>query len=110
MRLVSIQFQPDRVDREDEATIVGHLRAFSTRRGIKAARFDEGQHDGRYINLTFGARSLAVAWKLVRGLLVDPDVGRAARDSFIVTCQGDRGWDDYLLLHLFDPTEALDHV
>jgi hypothetical protein len=65
--------------------------------------------DGRYENFMFQAASPEDAMSKVRVVLDSPDIGRAARSSCIVTCQGEHGWDDYLLLYHYDRTVAVDH-
>jgi predicted RNA binding protein with dsRBD fold (UPF0201 family) len=99
---VSVQFQPDRVTR-DEHRVRQALRA-----AFPHAEVAVGEHDGRYENFMFEAASPEDGMSMVRGVLDSPEVGRAARASCIVTCEGEQGWDDYLLLHHYDRTLVLD--
>jgi hypothetical protein len=34
--------------------------------------------------------------------------GSALRNAAIIMCEGTRGWDDYRLLHHYDPAQPLD--
>ena len=102
MRIVCIQFQPDRI-MADEARV---RRAF--REALPDAKVEVGEDDGRYENIMFEVASPNAALSKVLVVLDSPEVGRAARSSCIVTCQGEHGWDDYLLLHHFDQTLVLD--
>lgn len=102
MRDVCVQFQPDRV-RQDAARVRQELRA-----ALPDAEVDVGQDDGGYENFVFQAVSPEDAIAKIRIVLDSPEVGRAARSSCILTCQDERGWDDYLLLHHYDSTLTLD--
>jgi hypothetical protein len=102
MRCVCVQFQPDRVV-ADEARV-----RLAFREALPNAEVTVGEDDGRYENVTFVVGSPEEAMSKVRAVLDSPEVGRAARSACIVTCQGERGWDDYLLLHHYDRTVRLD--
>jgi hypothetical protein len=66
---------------------------------------DEGYDRGRYVNVDFWAADPTALWAKVRSeLRAAPEMAGAA----IACCQGERGWDDYLLLHHFEPDEPLD--
>ncbi len=102
MRNVCVQFQPDRVT-ADEARV---RQAFRT--ALPDAEIVAGEDDGRYENIMFNVESPEVALSRIRAVLDSAPVGGAARASCIVTCQGEDGWDDYLLLYHYDPAETLD--
>ncbi|MDB5296664.1 MAG: hypothetical protein JWO31_2647 [Phycisphaerales bacterium] len=102
---VCVQFQPGRVTPADEERV---LNAF--RRAVPAAEETAGDDGGRYVNLAFKTPSAAAGWTAVSAVLDLPAAGVAARASCIVTCQGEHGWDDYLLLHHYDPTVVADFV
>jgi hypothetical protein len=70
-----------------------------------------GNDNGAYINLLFEANDHKSIWKLFRReLYEDSEIGIGLANSSIATCQGQRGWDDYLLLFHFDPTVKLDDI
>ena len=102
MRSVCVQFQPDRAAADES----GVRQAF--RATLPDATVEVGEDDGRFENIMFDAESPADALSRVRGVLDSSTVGRAARSSCIITCEGERGWDDYLLLHHYDRTLLLD--
>jgi hypothetical protein len=102
MRSACIQYQPDRAA-PDEARVRQALRT-----ALPDAEIVLGDDHGRYENITFFAESPEAALSRVRAVFDSPSVGRAARASCIVACQGEHGWDDYLLLHHYDPAERLD--
>ena len=102
MRSVCVQFQPDRAT-ADEARV---RQAFRT--ALPDAEVVAGEDDGRYENIMFDVESPEIALSKIRAVLDSPSVGPAARASCIVTCEGENGWDDYLVLHHYDPTEKPD--
>jgi hypothetical protein len=71
----------------------------------------EGEEDGGYINVTYSSGDIPALWSRVRSELAG---GRTRGPSLlgctIVVCTGQFGWDDYLLLHHFDPSQSLDEV
>jgi hypothetical protein len=87
----------------DEARVREALRA-----ALPDAVVVVGEDDGRYENFMFQAASPKDAASKAQTVLDSPEIGRAARASCIVTCEGENGWDDYLLLHHYDPTEKPD--
>ena len=69
---------------------------------------DQAEH---YVNLYFDAPSPADAWPVIRSILYeDSRLGPFLEKSSIATCQGQNGWDDYLLLHHFRPTVSRDRL
>ena len=65
------------------------------------------EENGRYINIDYKTLELLKLWELVKDEL---RLVSGLAESTIVVCQGQHGWDDYLLLHHFDPTQPLDLV
>jgi hypothetical protein len=78
------------------------------REALPTAEVTVGEDHGRYEDIMFVVASPEEAMSKVRVVFDSPEVGRAARSACIVTCQGDRGWDDHLLLHHYDRTVRLD--
>lgn len=75
--------------------------------------FGKGNDRGPYLNFSFTAHnhSLPKVWRLVkRRVLGYRSLGDLLRRSCIVTCVGFRGWDNYLLLHHFNPKVPLEEL
>jgi hypothetical protein len=69
----------------------------------------EGEDDGPYVNFDFRAQDLARLWDILRGQVFwDQTIGPHLAETSIATCEGNHGWDDYLLLHHYDRTLVLD--
>ncbi|MEM1228795.1 MAG: hypothetical protein AAGJ40_24180 [Planctomycetota bacterium] len=68
-----------------------------------------GEDDGRYIDILIKSDSPSETWARITDLFLGTDfLSTEIRISSIVTATGDAGWDNYLLLHHFDPDEQLD--
>ncbi len=71
------------------------------------SQVSKGDDGGEYINVDYTTTNLASLWDSVRQKLATiPGLA----DSAIVACEGKLGWDDYLLLHDYDPLEPLDKL
>jgi hypothetical protein len=76
---------------------------------IRKFSFEHGKDRGPYLNFSFTARSIGPIWPAIeKSALAHPKLGPSLRRSTIITCQGSKGWDNYLLLHHFDKTKQLD--
>jgi len=69
----------------------------------------EGEEDGPFLNCGFRTKDPGRLWEILQGQVFwERVIGPSLAMSSIVVCQGNRGWDDYLLLHHYDRTETLD--
>jgi hypothetical protein len=101
MKRLHIQLQPARSPGLDADAVASVLQA------LAPAVVTRGEDEGPYINIDFRPTDVGVLWAAVRERVrADPALAASA----IVCCEGKRGWDDYRLLHHFDPAEPLDEV
>lgn len=110
MRRLNVQIQPTRVNNHKADELIAHVRAAADGLVLEFQGEEHGNDQGPYINLSFAAADHAASWSRLRQRFDNSEIGRAVAVSTIVTCEGERGWDDYLLLHHFDPSEELDDV
>ena len=104
MREIHVQLQPDLVPDLVEADTVARLEQIGRATGAEV-RTTAGFDEGRYVNLDFAPLDAAALWNAIRMELESvPALARIA----IVCCHGEHGWDDYSLLHHYDPAESLD--
>lgn len=69
----------------------------------------EGTDAHDYVNLMFASDDLGALWKALQERLYQgEDFGESMRASSMAMCEGEHGWDDYLLLHHFDPAVPRD--
>lgn len=102
MKYLSIQIQPHRqneVTKEEAINIINKLGY--------SVEVDEGFDEGKYINLNIKTEDLQKLWKQIKENLLNK---RYFIKSTIIACEGSQGWDNYLLLHHYDPTLELDEI
>lgn len=64
---------------------------------------------GDHVNLMFATEHPRCFWDVLsRALFQCGSYADGLKNASIVMCEGTRGWDDYRLLHHFDPTQPLD--
>ena len=68
---------------------------------------DEGDDGGAYININLKSSDPVALWHTIQQLLKQ---NASLANACIIVCEGDDGWNDYLLLHHYDRTEALDEL
>jgi hypothetical protein len=108
MPALSVQVQPNLAPALDLNAVLG---LFTSAAEVADAELEvtEGEDDGLYVNYDFRAQDLARLWEILQGQVFwNQAIGPALATASIVTCEGNRGWDDYLLLHHYDRTLALD--
>ncbi|EJL90092.1 hypothetical protein PMI15_00376 [Polaromonas sp. CF318] len=75
------------------------------------SRAEEGEDNGRYLNLAFKTSNRAHLWSIVEAkLYAHPTFGSLLRKSSMTICTGDSGWDDYLVLYHFNPEVEIDAI
>lgn len=102
MGIISVQIQPDLI-RGFDACAVDALRAFQNEDSVRRAWSDSGDDDGPYINMQFETDNPSSLWPVLRAAIIR----QGLLAGCIVTCTGEQGWDDYLLLHHFDHSVRL---
>lgn len=102
-----VQLQPERAGNLDLDRVCADAEQLAGEEAT-ATRFAVVRGEG-YVNLMFSTREPAALWSVLwRRLYHDPAFGVALRDCSMVVCEGEHGWDDYRLLHHFDPEQSLD--
>jgi len=68
------------------------------------------ENDGaEYGNIFLQSEDMLSLWRTLSPMFnADTQFSTWLRNVAITTCQGDEGWDDYLLLQHFDPSEIPD--
>ena len=111
MRTLSVQFQPRR-SRELKPDKVSELMlriALDT--GVRTFSVERSRARNSYLNFLFASVTVKRTWRAVQLIALNHrTLGRGIRRSTIITCQGTRGWDNYRLLHHFDPNQPLDKL
>ena len=112
MRHLNLQLQPERAPALDMARVNELVGALAQDRTIVAAfESKAGEDEGPYVNFTFAATDAGALWQKMRDeVLAHDELGAQIASAAIVICEGEQGWDDYLLLHHFDPQYPLDEA
>ncbi len=100
MKYLNIQIQPERNSRVDESAVIGLLKNNDYIPNIK-----KGNDSGEYINISVKTDDLMSLWAIIKKYLKNNEY---LPQTSIVTCEGNHGWDDYLLLHHYDTKEKTD--
>jgi hypothetical protein len=111
-KVLNIQVQPERVPELDESKAIEFLKIIGSGTDlIKHFDLSEGHDNGRYINFNYSTDDLPGLWSLIKKEVLDaPVTGSMIKRAAIIVCEGDTGWDNYLLLHHFDEKEKLDSL
>jgi hypothetical protein len=108
MRMIHIQVQPERAKRLDVAAADESLRRIAKNKSlVRRFKVEEGTDEGRYINFNYLTTKPAQLWKALRS---GPFRSGLLRSAAMVVCEGESGWDDYLLLQHWDRRLRLDSV
>ena len=108
MPALNVQVQPDL---SPELDLAGVLALFTTAAELADAELEvaAGEDDGLYVNYDFRTLDPARLWEVLQSqVFLDSKLGPRLARASIVTCEGNRGWDDYLLLHHYDRAFKLD--
>jgi hypothetical protein len=103
-----VQLQPHREPHLDLAAVT---RLFSDGALMADAELQvsQGLDDVPYVNYDFVASDVQRLWRVLQNqVMEDSTVSGALSKAAVVVCEGEQGWNDYLLLHHYDRREALD--
>lgn len=105
-----VQVQPALAPALDLALLRASFEVLSQNEAsVLRSKIEEGDDDGPYLNLMFKTTDLARLWPVIqREWYAHPKLGDLLRQSSMTLCTGATGWDDYLLLHHFNPAFELD--
>lgn len=106
---ICLQVHPGRAPGLDVARLAEACEVVARRTpGIRGFGVSEGEDEGAYVNLVFAAEDPSQAWPpLWAALRALAEFGALLPPCCLAMCTGEQGWDDYRLLHHFDPDVAL---
>ena len=110
MKTLNVQIQPDLVTDIDAENIVELLMSLAKDTSlVQESHVTSGSDDGCYINVDFQTPDAPRLWQAIQSTLcLTPEKKSPISSTIIVVCEGEDGWNDYLLLHHFDKSEAID--
>jgi hypothetical protein len=108
MRTLCVQFQPRRSGRLNPDTVAGLMLRVALETGVRSFSIERPHAGTSYLNFLFASGTPGRTWRAVQRIaLSHRTLGRRLRRSTIVVCEGTRGWDNYRILHTFDPKQSL---
>ena len=111
MRTLSVQFQPRRSGGLESDKICELMLRVALDADVKTFSIERSRARDSYLTFLFSSATAARTWRAIQRIALRHRVlGARIRGSTIVTCQGTRGWDNYRLLHHFDPEQRLDRL
>ncbi|MBC8217705.1 MAG: hypothetical protein H8E73_04515 [Planctomycetes bacterium] len=112
MKCLSVQIQPERSPDLDNESFIDLFKKWCGKSTcVSGVDVDEGFDDGGYINTNCMTSDLGALWSQIRSRFYEGgDSSPGLPKASIVVCEGEHGWDDYLLLHHLDDTEELDTI
>jgi hypothetical protein len=99
-----IHIDPERSSVLDVSATTTRLLQIGAQHGARC-RIEEGNDQGPYFNVHILTNELVALWT---DLQLELQTINGFAQSSVIVCEGEHGWDDYLLLHSPDPTEPLD--
>jgi hypothetical protein len=105
----SLQIHPDRAPGLDLTAIRNICERIARDTDIVSRfSFVKGDDERAYVNVNFATNDRRTLWRRLQAELYDGVDGSALKQASMVMCEGQHGWDDYLLLHHYDPAAACD--
>jgi hypothetical protein len=102
-----IQFERKETQSEREAVVKDMVQIIENC-GVEVKQIWIDQSAARsYKNINAVVEKPYAFWSSLKSLMKKSS---RTPKKMVVTCEGDRGWDDYLLLHHFDKAQKLDDV
>ncbi|MCW8876832.1 MAG: hypothetical protein OQJ89_08960 [Kangiellaceae bacterium] len=106
MKCLSIQVQPE----IDSSYNVNELVELS-RSLDRFPEVDRDEGDRKYVNLNYFSENIPVLWQELKvGLYENRSIGTWLKKVSIAICEGEEGWDDYVLLYHYDQSKTLDDL
>jgi hypothetical protein len=100
-----MQVRTDVIHGQDLAALKSQCECLGARlAGVLNVSFEEGEDEGNYLNIVFGSHSPEDLWPQIKAALYRSAAhGPTLQAQSIAVRTGRDGWNDYVLLHHFDP-------
>ena len=108
----SIQVHPDRSPQLDLSSLLSECERLATDKALVSQfSWAEGFDEHTYVNITFETDRPRQLWELLHEQVYQGStLGSFMQIASIAVCEGQHGWDDYLLLHHYDAGLKRDEV
>ncbi len=110
-RHINIQFQPSRCPGIESADIIASLKVFSDNSDLVDTLKTSEDVDDDYLNIFLATSDLINLWSGLREFVFSSgEFSASILAALIVICEGDDGWNDYLLLYHYDSSMSVDEL
>ena len=108
MPALKVQVHPERAPALDLDSVL-EIFANAAEMADAELTITDGGDDGPYVDFDFLTGDLPRLWEVLQSQVFEHDeVGPDLAVASIATCQGSRGWNNYLVLHHYDRSRKLD--
>jgi hypothetical protein len=109
---LSIQIHPHRSPQLDLSSLRAECERLAADEAlVRQFSWSEGFDEHAYLNLTFETDRPGQLWRLLHQQLYQASrFGSFMQVASMAVCEGQHGWDDYLLLHHYDAELKRDEV
>lgn len=105
MKKFLIQIEPHRSPDLDAGNLLSQFEGLSDEMGwVRKRSVEHGFDKQPYVHLLFETDHPKLFWEMLREKIDQPDAyGPSMRAASFVICEGKAGWNDYVMLHHYDP-------
>ncbi|MCP5283777.1 MAG: hypothetical protein H6933_02645 [Burkholderiaceae bacterium] len=107
-----LQIHTDEVSSQAIAALRTECEALAPRlAGALDLRFEEGEDEGKYLNIVFDSHSPQDLWPEIKAALyLSAAHGPTLRTKSMALRTGEDGWNDYVLLYHYDSTVPVERL
>ncbi|NTV30027.1 MAG: hypothetical protein HGA80_08120 [Candidatus Omnitrophica bacterium] len=111
-RILNIEIHPEKMNNFDKKMLIGAFKNYDKESAFVQDRKITCQgNKNAYISVSFRTNKLAMLWLDIQANLMKKGIsGMPIKDASIIVCEGEKSWDDYLLLHHYDQKVKLDKL
>jgi hypothetical protein len=109
-RKLVIQIQPELLLNPNKEQLIGEFVSFlNDLSPFNHCLVSSGDENGAYVNIEVQSKNVQHLWEKIQSALLLKSIDSSViAKGLVVVCEGDKGWDDYLLLYHYDPSEHVD--
>jgi len=111
MKTLAVHIQPERIPEAQIAIAIEALKKIVAATPAAQSSLIEINRGPDYANVYLATAEPAALWQAIEHefQLKTPKANPAA-EGIVVLCEGEDGWNDYLMLYHFDPSQTLDRL
>lgn len=107
-RKIVIQIQPELLSNPNKKQSIEAFVSFLNNLSSDCCHVSSGNENGAYFNIEMESENVLHLWEEIRAEFLLKRIDSVIAKGLVVVCEGDRGWDNYLLLYHYDSLEHVD--